>query len=165
MRCQGRIKVAHTCTLYCAFALLGKARNEGVLTEQVTLPLRHGALGLHNTNEPEGQAVHSAAAAATHDAMRNGPDVFRPFQGPRGQQIQPRWAALPDGAADFWRQEVQEVDESSIGTIRAVQRDCSRHASEDRATALLASFDASLRMANGLAPASSAAHAASPPPG
>jgi hypothetical protein len=125
----------------CAFALLGQARNEGALTEQMTLPFLHGGLGLQNTSEPEGQAAYLATAAATHDAMQNGPEEFRPFQWPRGQQLQPKWAALHDGAGDLWRQEGREVDESSIGTIRATQRDYSRHASEACAAALFASFD------------------------
>jgi hypothetical protein len=73
--------------------------------------------------------------------MQNGPEVFRPFQGPSGQQLQPKRAALHDGAGNLWRQGVHEVEESSSGTIRAAQRDYSHHASEVRAAVLLASFD------------------------
>jgi hypothetical protein len=125
----------------CALALLGQARNKGAITKQMTLPLRHGGLGLHNTSEPEGQAGYLAATDATHDAMQNRQEVFRPFQGLSGQELQPKKAALHDVASNLWRQEVQEVDESSISTIRAAQRRSSRRASEVCSAALLALFD------------------------
>jgi hypothetical protein len=49
-----------------AFALLQQAQAEGPLTAQITLPLRHGGLGLACTGPAEGRAPYLAAAAATH---------------------------------------------------------------------------------------------------
>jgi hypothetical protein len=74
------------------------------------LPLWHGGLGLCTTSDPEGQAAYLAAAASTHDAMQNRPEVFRPFQGPSGQLLQPKRASLHDEAGNLWRQNVREVD-------------------------------------------------------
>jgi hypothetical protein len=61
---------------------------------------------------------------------------------PGAQQLQLKWAALHDGAGGLRRPEVREVDESSIGTVRATQHDFSRYPSENRTPALLTSLDA-----------------------
>jgi hypothetical protein len=62
-----------------AFSLLQEARVKGPLTAQITLPFRQGGLGLARTSPAEGRAAYLAAAAATHRAMLEGPDAFRPF--------------------------------------------------------------------------------------
>jgi hypothetical protein len=124
------------------FAILGPPSVEGPLTAQITLPLRHGGLGLSHTCPAEGSAAYLAAAAITHQAMRHGPEAFRQFDGPSGEQLRPQWASVHSGARDLWQPEVQEVSPDSLGTIAAAQREFSRQAAQARADALLESFDA-----------------------
>jgi hypothetical protein len=118
------------------FAILGLPRVEGPLTAQITLPHRHGGLGLSHTCPAEGSAAYLAAAAITHQAMRHGPAAFRPFGGPSGEQLRPQWASLHSGAGDLWPPEFQEVSPDSLGTIAAAQREFSRQAAQACADAL-----------------------------
>jgi hypothetical protein len=124
------------------FAIVGLPRVEGPLTAQITLPLRHGGLGLSHTCPAEGSAAYLSAAAITHQAMRHGPEAFRPFDGPSGEQLRPQWASLHSGAGDLWPPEFQEVSPDSLGTISAAQFEFSRQAAQARADTLLESFDA-----------------------
>jgi hypothetical protein len=48
------------------FALLGLPRVDGPLTEQITLPHRHGRLGLSHTSPTDGVTAYLAAAATAH---------------------------------------------------------------------------------------------------
>jgi hypothetical protein len=70
-----------------AFATLGLPRVARLVTAQMTLPLCHDDLGLHRTSPAEGSATYLATAATAHKAMLNGPDAFRPFDGPSGVQL------------------------------------------------------------------------------
>jgi hypothetical protein len=124
------------------FAILGLPRVEGSLTAQITLPLRHGGLGLSHTCPAEGSAAYLSAVAITHQALRHGPEAFQPFDGPSGEQLWPQWASLHSGAGVLWPPESQEVSPDSLGTIAAAQREFSRQAAQARADALLESFDA-----------------------
>jgi hypothetical protein len=83
------------------FALLGLPRVDGPLTEQITLPHRHGGLGLSHTSPTDGVAAYLAAAATAQRAMHRGPEAFRPFHGPSGDVLHPQWEALHDGARDL----------------------------------------------------------------
>jgi hypothetical protein len=80
----------------CAFAILAHPRTDGALTDQLTLPLRHGSLGLARTGPVEGDAVYLATAATTQLAMQRGPEEFSevPFDGPSGEQLRPLWETL-----------------------------------------------------------------------
>jgi hypothetical protein len=49
----------------CAFAIMAQARMNGPPTEQLTLPMRHGGLGLAHTGPEEGDAAHLSAVAIT----------------------------------------------------------------------------------------------------
>jgi hypothetical protein len=111
----------------------------------MTLPLRHGGLGLSCTSPAEGSAAYLAAdlaaAATTHQAMLNGPEAFRPFDGPSGAQLRTQWASLHDRAGTLWPPEYREVSPDSLGTLAAALREFSRLTAQSRADALLESFD------------------------
>jgi hypothetical protein len=71
----------------CALAIVGQPTTDGPLTEQVTLPLRHGGLGLSRTSPALGGTAYLAASAATHISMGQGPEAFRPFDVPSGDPL------------------------------------------------------------------------------
>jgi hypothetical protein len=124
----------------CAFAIMPQARMDGARTDQLTLPMRHGGLGLAHTGPEEGDAAYLSAVATTQLAMRHGPAEFRPFDGPSGVQLRPQWEILHDKAETLWRPEDQVVSQDSIGTIVEAQRAHCRHSTQARADALLASL-------------------------
>jgi hypothetical protein len=123
-----------------AFTIMGLAREEGPTVEQMTLPLRHGGLGLSCTDPALASAAYHAAAAATHTAMREEP--FRPSDGPSGALLRPQWGALHEGAGGLWKPELREVNPDSLGRIAEAQGAYMRHAAKIRFDALLASYDA-----------------------
>jgi hypothetical protein len=73
----------------CALAITGHTTEKGSLTDQITLPLRHGDLGLSRTSPALGRAAYLAASTAAHIAMRGGPEAFRPFDSPSGEMLRP----------------------------------------------------------------------------
>jgi hypothetical protein len=139
---KAAVQRAESLALDCAFAILGLPRVDGPVTAQMTLPLRHGGLGLSCTSPTEGSAAY-LAAAATHQAILTGPEAFRPFDGPSGVQPRTQWASLHDRAGTLWPPEYQEVSPDSLVTIAAAQREFLRHTAQTRADALLESFDPS----------------------
>jgi hypothetical protein len=106
----------------CAFAIMGQARTNGPPTEQLTLLMRHGGLGLAHTGPEEGDAAYLSAVATTQLAMRRGPAEFRPFDGPSGAQLCLQWEGLHDTAETLWRPEDRELSQDSMGTIAEAQR-------------------------------------------
>jgi hypothetical protein len=126
----------------CALAIIGHTTADGPLTEQATLPLRHGGLGLSRTSPALGSAAYLAASAAAHIAMRSGPEAFRPFSGPSGEVLRPQWEALHDVAGALWKPELKDVHPDRLGHIAEAQGVFSRHESQARFDALLASYDA-----------------------
>jgi hypothetical protein len=120
----------------CAFAIAANPRTNGPLTDQITLPLRHGGLGLARTGPPEGAAAYLAAAATTQLAMQGGPTQLRPFDGPSGEQLRPLWETLHDTAVGLWPPEDHEASPDTMGIIAEAQRAFSRHSSQARADAL-----------------------------
>jgi hypothetical protein len=123
------------------FALLGLPRVDGPLTEQITLPHRHGGLGLSHASPTDGVAAYLAAAATAHRAMHRGPEAFRPFHGPSGDVLRPQWEALHDSAQDLWSPDAREAGPDSLGTIAAAQSAISRRSAQFRANALMDSYD------------------------
>jgi hypothetical protein len=124
----------------CAFAIMAQARMNGPPTEQLTLPRRHGGLGLAHTGPEEGDAAYLSAVATTQLAMRRGPAEFRPFDGPSGAQLCLQWEGLHDKAETLWRPEDRVVSQDSMGTIAEAQRAYCQHSAQARADALLASL-------------------------
>jgi hypothetical protein len=64
-----------------------QARMDRPPTIQLTLPLRHGGLGLVHTGPEEGNAANLFGVATTQIAVRHGPAEFRPFEGPIDAQL------------------------------------------------------------------------------
>jgi hypothetical protein len=124
----------------CAFTIMAQARIEGPLADQLTLPPRHGGLGLAHTSPEEGDAAYLSAVATIQLAMRYGPTEFRPFDGPSGAQLRLQWEGLHDEAETLWRPEDRVVSQDSMGTIGEAQRTYCRHSAQARADALLASL-------------------------
>jgi hypothetical protein len=124
----------------CAFAVMAQARMNGPPTEKLTLPMRHGGLGLAHTGPEEGDAAYLSAVATTQLAMRRGPAEFRPFDDPSGAQRCLQWEGLHDTAETLWRPEDREVSQDSMGTIAEAQRAYCRHSAQAHADALLASL-------------------------
>jgi hypothetical protein len=73
----------------CAFAIMAQARIDGPPTDQLTLPMRHGGLGLAHTGLEEGGAAYLSAVTTTQLAMCHGPAEIHPFDGPNGAQLRP----------------------------------------------------------------------------
>jgi hypothetical protein len=118
----------------------GQARTNGPPTEQLTLPMRHGGLGVAHTGPEEGDAAYLSAVATTQLAMRRGPAEFRPFDGPSDAQFCLQWEGLHDTAEALWRPEDREVSQDSMGTIAEAQHAYCRHSAQARTDALLASL-------------------------
>ena len=131
---------AESAAVDCAYAIIALPREDGAPTEQMTLPLRHGGLGLLRTGPAEGAAAYLSTAATTHLAQRDGPEAFRPFDGQHGAQLRHQWATLHDGAGDLWPPEIRDADPDSLGKVAGAQRDFGRHSAQARTNALLASF-------------------------
>jgi hypothetical protein len=112
------------------------------MTEQVTLPLRHGGLGLSRTSPALGRAAYLAASAAAHIAMRSGPEAFQPFDGPSGEVLRPQWEALHSEAGDLWKPELKEVNPERLGHITEAQGVFARLEAQARFDALYESYDA-----------------------
>jgi hypothetical protein len=93
----------------CAFAIMAQARMDVPPTDQLTLPMRYGGLGLAHTGQEEGDAAYLSAVATTQLAMRHGPEEFHPFGGPSGAQHCPQWEGLHDKAETLWRPEDRVV--------------------------------------------------------
>jgi hypothetical protein len=84
----------------------------------MTLPLRHGGLGLSCTDPALASAAYLAAAAATHTAMREGLEAFRPFDGPSGTLLRPQWEALHKGAATCGSRSYARLNPTAWDTSR-----------------------------------------------
>jgi hypothetical protein len=104
-----------------ALAIAVHTTEEGPLTDQVTLPLRHGGLGLSRISPALGRAAYLAASAAAHIVMRSGPEAFRPFDGHIGKVLRPQWEALHSEAGDLWKPELKEVNPERLGHIAEAQ--------------------------------------------
>jgi hypothetical protein len=106
----------------CAFAIKVQACMNGPPAEQLTLPMRHGGLGLAHTGPEEGDAAYLSAVATTKLAKRRGLAEFRPFDGPSGAQLCLQWEGLHDKTETLWRPEDRVVSQGSMGAIAEAQR-------------------------------------------
>jgi hypothetical protein len=123
----------------CALAIAGHTTEEGPLTDQVTLPFRHGGLGLSRASPALGRAAYLAASAAAHIAMHGGPEAFWPS----GEVLRPQWEALHSEAGDLWKPELKEVIPERLGHIAEAQGVFARHEAQSHFDALYKSYDAS----------------------
>jgi hypothetical protein len=91
--------------------------------------------------------------------------LFWRVQGPSGQQLQPKWEALHDGGGDLWWQDTGKW--TRVVLAPSAPPSTSTPAMRQKIAPLPCwpHLTWPQRKANGLLPASSAAHAAPPPPG
>jgi hypothetical protein len=68
--------------------------------------------------------------------MCEGPETFRPFDGPSGTLLRPQWEA-----GDLWKLEVREVNPDRLGHIAEAQGTYTRHIEKLHSDALFASCD------------------------
>jgi hypothetical protein len=59
------------------------------MTDQITLPLHLGGLGLSRIGPIEGSAAFLAAVAPTQLVMRSRAKAFLPFDGPSSKKLHP----------------------------------------------------------------------------
>jgi hypothetical protein len=108
----------------------------------MSLPRRHGGLGLRRTSALEGHAAFVSAAAQTECAMASGPAEFRTFERTWGGRLRLMWEGLHDAGDGLWPPGERAVDDNSLHTTVGAQRVYSRHQAAQRYAALLASCDA-----------------------
>jgi hypothetical protein len=72
---------------------------------QLGLPLRLGGFGLPIPSPTLSAVARLSSAALTQAALRQGPAIFRPFDGPHCAILQQTWETLKTTAADLcsWR--------------------------------------------------------------
>jgi hypothetical protein len=92
------VQIAESKAVDCPFAIKAHPRSDGPLTDQATLSLPHGRLGLARTNPAEGDAAYLAAATTTQLAVREGPAAFRTLDGPSSEQLCLLWVTLHNTA-------------------------------------------------------------------
>jgi hypothetical protein len=124
------------------FSSTGYAREDGPITEQLTLPLPHGGLG-RRTCASEGHTAYLAAAARAQIALQYGPAAFHPFSSPSGDALHPLWTLLCNEAQRLWGPDTRSVTYQSLGTIAHAHGEFSAHISAHCFDALLQNFDAS----------------------
>jgi hypothetical protein len=131
-----------------AFQIMERPQQGGASTTQMTLPTRHGGMGIRVTSALELTAAHLAAAAVTQTTQREGPLEYRPLSGPEAPSFERDWQALhaageARAAGALWPPDALALTAERIDkTLRSVQRDFSRFTAQARADELLASCDA-----------------------
>jgi hypothetical protein len=110
-----------------AFKLLGRARWDGAVLEQMTLPQRHRGLGLRRTSPLEGRAAFVSTAAQTEWVMAAGPAEFWPLEGPSGGRLQLMWEGLHGAGGGLWPPEERAVDDNSLRTMVCAHQAYSLH--------------------------------------
>ena len=75
------------------FAIMQRPEQADVRAGQLTLPLRHGGMGIRTTSASEARASFLSAAAMAETTMRDGPQQFRPCAGPLGATLKQDWQA------------------------------------------------------------------------
>jgi hypothetical protein len=74
--------------------------------------------------------------------MRQGPEAFRPFDGPNGEGLRPQWEAHNSEGGHLWKPELKEVNPERLGHITGAQGVFTGHEAKARFDTLLASYDA-----------------------
>lgn len=128
-----------------AFQIMKCPDQADLRTGQLTLPLRLGGMGLRMTSESEAHASYLAAAAITQTEMREGPQQFQPFAGPKAPHLTQLWQELhaKGEEAEVWPAEALDLNDDCIDKVLpGAQRTFSRFHAESRYEALLDSFAA-----------------------
>jgi hypothetical protein len=126
------------------FRIMQRPEQADVRAGQLTLPLRHGGMGIRITSAQEAKASFLSAAAMTETAMREGPEQYRPFAGPNAPSLEQDWQALHAAGEghSLWPPEALPVNGETIDTVLpSAQRTFARFVAERKSADLLASFD------------------------
>jgi hypothetical protein len=139
----GAIQRAEAKAEEAAYQIMERPQQGGTCATQMTLPLRHAGMGIRVTSELEARAGVLAAAAVTETAMREGPQRYRPLDGPNAPGFTLDWQALHAAASTLWPPEALEVNAANIDKFMpSAQRDFSRFTAQGRSDAMLAQFNA-----------------------
>ncbi|MES2940453.1 MAG: reverse transcriptase domain-containing protein, partial [Pseudomonadota bacterium] len=114
--------------------------------QQMTLPLRHGGLGLRVVQAVEADAALLSGAAKAQAAMLDGPEACRPFCGASRPPLLARWPAVHafgDPSAEWGPGAVELPDQFVLDTLPLVQTTVSRLVGDSAGAAFLASCDVS----------------------
>ena len=131
-----------TRTASAASAIAGHPLSDSTQATQLTLPLRHGGMGILVTSAAEAQAAFLSAAAVAETAVHDGPAQFRPFAGALAAGLQQAWTDLRTAAPDSWTDAPALTTAECIRkTLPGVQRVFSRVIADRRHAELLASCD------------------------
>jgi hypothetical protein len=133
-----------------AFQIMERPRQGGTSETQMTLPIRHGGMGIRVTSAMEGSAAYLSAAAVADTAQRDGPREYQPLSGggidARGlerdwQALHAAGAARADGA--LWPPDMLALNADRIdGTLPSVQRTFARFVADTRSDQLMAELAA-----------------------
>ena len=165
LRCSSQTRIAHLpriapwalvgdavqrveeAVIGAAFTIMDRPEQAGVRAGQLTLPLRHGGMGIRTTSALEARAAFLSAAAMTETTMRAGPQQFQPFAGPGAPALEADWQALhaAGAAADgppLWPPDALPITAASIDdTLPGAQRAFSRFVAECRFDELIDALD------------------------
>ena len=122
---------------------------------QMTLPMRHGGLGLFKLTPEASEAAYLTCAAQAHAVLTDAAQPLRPFDGTRGEQLQQRWTTLVravdgvPGSEDFkppadcvWTEEQRAPTEVVIEkAMPQAQREVNRHQQDTEHARLMLMFD------------------------
>jgi hypothetical protein len=132
-----------------AFQIMERPRQADASETQMTLPLRHGGMGIRATGALEGSAAYLSAAAVTDTAQRDGPKEYQPLSGggPDAANMERDWQALHEAGAAraagaLWPPDALALNTERIdATLPSAQRIFARFTAQRRSDELLASFD------------------------
>ena len=122
---------------------------------QMSLPMRHGGMGLIKLTLEVSQASYLTYAAQKHAVLREVAQPLPFFEDARGEQLQQQWSALVsavdgvpdseqfiDAAACLWTEEQRALtEEVTAKTMPLVQRLVNRHQETAQRERLMAMFD------------------------
>ena len=124
----------------------GMAFASGPHLDQLLLPIRHGGFGLRATTEVEAQAAFLSGAASAQLVLADGPQQFRPFDGPSSAYLLAIWQQVFDACATScgWLASARVMDARTIREVLPLaHRDVGRCVGDRQGEAFLASCNLS----------------------
>ena len=103
--------------------------------KQLAAPIRHGGFGLLTASEEAAHAAYLSGAAVAQLVMAEGPQGFRPFDGPSAPALRQRWANLFPAfkTSCKWPAEAAALRDCDVrDLLPSVQRQVARAQAESR---------------------------------
>ena len=122
----------------------GAAPASGPEVGQLALPIRHGGFGLRATSELEATAAFLSGAASAQLLLTEGPQQFRPLEGPDAASLRGHWQRVFDDCATVcrWPQSARNMDAEAVRLVLPLaQRDVARCVGDRSGAAFLAACD------------------------